>query len=245
MTKYEIDRIQNAIRHIQTAVDVDPWAVQIAVEAMRKQIPQKTQKNLQPTCNQLATDCISRQAAIDAILAVTGNSSVRELYEHVQEHGLSDMWSGGVNAAIDIIIAVPSAQPKKRTETHGVCLDAIDRQAAIDAHYEYCNKHPDAGFPVWSLKILEDLPSAQPERQKGEWIDYTEDGYVECPFCHSATNCDGNKDELHFCFSCGADMRKDGEVEEPKKCDTCKHEKERWFSRCSDCSDYELWEEKE
>lgn len=51
------------------------------------------------------------------------------------------------------------------------------------------------------------LPSAQPERKKGEWIDYTEDGYVECPFCHSATNCDGNKDELHFCFSCGADMR--------------------------------------
>ena len=56
-------------------------------------------------------DLISRQAAIDAILAVTGNSSVRELYEHVQEHGLSDMWSGGVSAAIDIIIAVPSAQP--------------------------------------------------------------------------------------------------------------------------------------
>lgn len=41
--------------------------------------------------------------------------------------------------------------------------DLIERQAAIDAHYEYCNKHPDAGFPVWSLKILEDLPSAQPE----------------------------------------------------------------------------------
>lgn len=57
-------------------------------------------------------DLIDRQAAIDAILAVTGNSSVRELYEHVQEHGLSDMWSGGVNAAIDIIIAVPSAQPE-------------------------------------------------------------------------------------------------------------------------------------
>ena len=59
-------------------------------------------------------DSIDRQAAIDAILAVTGNSSVRELYEHVQEHELSDMWSGGVNAAIDIIIAVPSAQPELR-----------------------------------------------------------------------------------------------------------------------------------
>lgn len=55
-------------------------------------------------------------------------------------------------------------------------------------------------------------PIEQLERKRGEWIDYTEDGYVECPFCHSATNCDGNKDELHFCFSCGADMRgeKDG-----------------------------------
>ena len=60
-------------------------------------------------------DTISRQAAIDAILAVTGNSSVRELYEHVQEHGLSNMWSGGVNAAIDIIIAVPSAEPERKT----------------------------------------------------------------------------------------------------------------------------------
>ena len=60
-------------------------------------------------------DLISRQAAIDAILAVTGNSSVRELYEHVQEHGLSNMWSGGVNAAIDTIIAVPSAEPERKT----------------------------------------------------------------------------------------------------------------------------------
>ena len=72
-----------------------------------------------------ALDTISRQAAIDAILAVTGNSSVRELYEHVQEHGLSDMWSGGVNAAIDIIIAVPSAQPEiircKDCIFHGLC----------------------------------------------------------------------------------------------------------------------------
>ena len=41
MTKQEKDRIQNAIRHIQTAVDVDPWAVEIAVDAMQKQIPRK------------------------------------------------------------------------------------------------------------------------------------------------------------------------------------------------------------
>lgn len=68
----------------------------------------------------------------------------------------------------------------------------------VETQVMTCDRH---------IEILKDLPSAQPERQKGEWIDYTEDGYVECPFCHNATNCDGNKDELHFCFSCGADMR--------------------------------------
>jgi uncharacterized OB-fold protein len=33
------DRIENAIRHIQTATDVDQWAMEIAVDAMKKQIP--------------------------------------------------------------------------------------------------------------------------------------------------------------------------------------------------------------
>ena len=41
MTDQEKDRVESAIRHIQTAVDVDPWAVEIAVEAMEKQIPKK------------------------------------------------------------------------------------------------------------------------------------------------------------------------------------------------------------
>ena len=41
MTAREKDRIECAIRHIQTAVDVDPWAVEIAVDAMKKQIPEK------------------------------------------------------------------------------------------------------------------------------------------------------------------------------------------------------------
>ena len=79
------------------------------------------------------SDTISRKAAIDAILAVTGNSSVRELYEHVQEHGLSDMWSGGVNAAIDIIIAVPSAQPDTEAEIQK--MQDLE-QAQMDKAYE-------------------------------------------------------------------------------------------------------------
>ena len=78
--------------------------------------------------------------------------------------------------------------------------DLISRQALC----EYALNQKDKSITPNDIMRF---PSAKQERQKGEWIDYTEDGYVECPFCHSATNCDGNKDELHFCFSCGADMR--------------------------------------
>ena len=42
MTKQEIDRIDCAIHHIESSLDVDPWAVEIAVEAMQKQIPMET-----------------------------------------------------------------------------------------------------------------------------------------------------------------------------------------------------------
>lgn len=36
------DRIEAAIRHIQTSVDIDPWAMELAVDALDKQIPMKT-----------------------------------------------------------------------------------------------------------------------------------------------------------------------------------------------------------
>ena len=41
MTAQEKDRIECAIRHIESSLDVDPWAVEIAVDAMKKQIPKK------------------------------------------------------------------------------------------------------------------------------------------------------------------------------------------------------------
>ena len=122
-------------------------------------------------------DLISRQAAIDAILAVTGNSSVRELYEHVQEHGLSDMWSGGVNAAIDIIIAVPSAQAdsKELSGTHKA-LDTISRQAVIEAINKIFPADPmrddytqgiTCGAALANIYVAQ-LPSAHPEKRTEE-----------------------------------------------------------------------------
>lgn len=82
-------------------------------------------------------DLISRQEAIDAILEVTGNSSVRELYEYVQEHELSDMWSGGIDAALDIIIAVPSAQPDYKTD-HGYMWLCPECGLAVHSDYTSC-----------------------------------------------------------------------------------------------------------
>ena len=56
MTLQEKDRIQNAIRHIKTSSDVDEWAMEIAVEAMMKQIPEKAVGEYRtrmrcPSCN--------------------------------------------------------------------------------------------------------------------------------------------------------------------------------------------------
>lgn len=71
MKPKEIDRIESAIRHIQTSMDVDPWAMEIAVAAMRKQIPQKAMKSIDvydknlyklycPTCGALVANGNSR-----------------------------------------------------------------------------------------------------------------------------------------------------------------------------------------
>ena len=49
------------------------------------------------------------------------------------------------------------------------------------------------------------IKALEKEPRKGHWIDHDE-GYVECSNCGSATNCDGNIADLHFCFSCGAKM---------------------------------------
>lgn len=52
------------------------------------------------------------------------------------------------------------------------------------------------------------------QRSHGEWKDFSDDGYVECPFCEHATTCNDDIEELHFCFFCGASMgKKEGEPE--------------------------------
>lgn len=56
-------------------------------------------------------------------------------------------------------------------------------------------------------KEVDDLPSAQPERKKGEWI--KEDSIYEtvtCSVCHGVRR-DKRINHINFCNCCGADMR--------------------------------------
>ena len=95
--------------------------------------------------------------------------------------------------------------------------DLISREALkeeVRKHAEYYADRTEedrynVGYTECACEILDFIDNAQTvESKQGEWIDHSEtDGYVECPFCGSCTTCEDNKDELHFCFNCGADMR--------------------------------------
>ena len=63
------------------------------------------------------SDLIDRQTAVNAILSLTKFNSLRDLYERAQkqrEKTLSGGWTGGINDAIDAVMALPSAQPEQR-----------------------------------------------------------------------------------------------------------------------------------
>lgn len=58
------------------------------------------------------------------------------------------------------------------------------------------------------IKALKALPSAEPERKKGEWIDglpYINSHWWVCSVCH--VSAPENHTGYNFCPSCGADMR--------------------------------------
>ena len=52
-----------------------------------------------------------------------------------------------------------------------------------------------------------------------------------------------SEESVEWCMK-AMDRKTDGKTEEPKKCDTCKHEKEPWSMQCHRCENYNLWEGK-
>ena len=147
--------------------------------------------NLQPSCNQLATDMISRQAAIDVIRASASKYT-----------GFMEMEMYTDDDAVEAIEGLPSAQPEKQHER-------IFQEIIVE--YPSYSTYPECkGKPYFSIKYAENgqefigygtykpevlseylkeyfMPSAQAERtcvncgrtvNNGGWY---ADGGTRCP----------------------------------------------------------------
>ena len=95
--------------------------------------------------------------------------------------------------------------------------DLIERAAALDALAVYIH-NVDKVYSTGLMSaddckdaahsVLDDLPSAQPQRMRGRWIKSETDGFL-CSVCHIGYKTQptlmGNP-MFEFCPCCGADM---------------------------------------
>ena len=108
--------------------------------------------------------------------------------------------------------------------------DLISRQAAIESvsnlasSMSVCSNidecHGMKRMQGNAVRTLVSLPSAEPERKHGRWIDLDSDGFkcddIRCSECGITYTVDSpdifcdigfTKEDLRFCPNCGADMR--------------------------------------
>ena len=109
--------------------------------------------------------------------------------------------------------------------------DLISRQAAIDAlaigeellkcaldqMYVVGNDREKYEFSLGLIQSciadMKELPSAQPERKHGKWIEYV-NSHCECPFCHKEWSFFENMTEwFNFCPNCGSEMKGEDDAE--------------------------------
>ena len=78
--------------------------------------------------------------------------------------------------------------------------DLIKRQDAVDAVFELSDKLANEMLFIDAIvDKIENLPSIELERKKGEWISH--ENYDECSKCHCFTSVGFN-----YCPHCGAEM---------------------------------------
>lgn len=81
-------------------------------------------------------------------------------------------------------------------------MDAAQSEITLESAIDYLHS---IGWMQEHDRILTE--SAQPERKKGEWIDYA-NSHCECSVCHTEWSYFQNEVEcFEFCPNCGADMR--------------------------------------
>lgn len=176
-------------------------------------------------------DAISRKAAIDA-LNEYGNGrivyiAVEEAVRRIEQLPPAQPDVSDTNVGNKMQLSGESAtkgttfarghenglkRTEERTETHGVCLDAISRQAAIETVME-CYDNAEL-FEVYEEKLRE-LPPAQPESDSGRWErHYSRPGvyadlYWHCSKCGYKTDYQYANVNHHYCPCCGKKMEKE------------------------------------
>lgn len=169
------------------------------------------------------SDLISRQAVMDATKTVMKDTldslPIRlEDGEEVYDVRTSELdFILNINKALqNAIKALPSETHEIRTETHGVCLDAISRQDTIDAieHVTWYHQNRNGQMvsgansdehQAWYkaedvYEAIEALPSAN---RSGHWVmnpsEVAGDGYYICSNCNNDVY-----DATDFCPNCGS-----------------------------------------
>lgn len=112
----------------------------------------------------------------------------------------------------------------------GVCDDLISRRSAIDlihktvyGFFDIVDNESEEPMSEKDKLLLEvnkvvsngikDLPSAQPERKKGKWVDPAAIDVYRCSVCEEYTKLEVPKLFYHYCPNCGAEMEEnDGEI---------------------------------
>ena len=122
----------------------------------------------------------------------------KDLREYVAEHGLRELWSGGVLEALDAVEGLPPAPLYTPDEI----------QTMQDMEWSQMEKMYELG---------------KEERKKGKWIEGRDKRFVKCSKCGMEITKNElagislfGKNEPNYCPNCGADMR--GEQDEIDKC---------------------------
>ena len=142
-------------------------------------------------------DCISRQAAIDAL----DGTRVDEDEEYCNEYAMG--YNDGIDFSVSKLSMLPSAEPELPFEIQNILdyLDTTLHPIISPEHWDVYSKLHD---------MISTLPSAEPERKHGHWIDTINDPICFPNFRWKCSEC-WNRHEVKtdFCEDCGARM--DGE----------------------------------
>ena len=154
-------------------------------------------------------DLISRQQAIDAMkehraLYCDNTPDTFSKLSYAEKSRVDEL-----DTAIATLVNLPPAQPQ-------ACDDAISRKMAIDAVNKlvewYKEKwHESRPTSESVIDVLNDLPSAQPQRKKGKWIKLDMHEHLadhKCTACGKecyVPTCMGEP-MYTYCPNCGARM---------------------------------------